>query len=95
MPFTSYNYFSADEPETAVMLEALINYWEPVGIDVTLLDSEWGSVRKELQGQADRLHQERRMGKRHNHAGSLTTHLRSLQLCGWRKRWGAYHSEVH
>ena len=35
MPFTSYNYFSADEPETAVMLEALINYWEPIGIDVT------------------------------------------------------------
>ncbi|MDE2779703.1 MAG: ABC transporter substrate-binding protein [Chloroflexota bacterium] len=53
MPFTSYNYFSADEPETAVMLEALINYWEPVGIDVTLLDSEWGTVRKEYRAKGD------------------------------------------
>ena len=53
MPFTSYNYFSADEPETAVMLEALINYWEPIGIDVTLLDSEWGTVRKEYRAKED------------------------------------------
>ncbi len=53
LPFTSYNYFSADEPETAVMLEALINYWEPVGIDVTLLDSEWGTVRKEYRAKGD------------------------------------------
>ena len=53
MPFTSYNYFSADEPETAVMLEALINYWEPIGIDVTLLDSEWGTVRKEYRAKGD------------------------------------------
>ena len=53
MPFTSYNYFSADEPETAVMLEALINYWEPVGIDVTLLDSEWGTVRGEYRAKGD------------------------------------------
>ena len=53
MPFTSYNYFSADEPETAVMLEALINYWEPIGIDVTLLDSEWGTVRKNYRERSD------------------------------------------
>ncbi len=53
MPFTSYNYFSADEPETAVMLEALINYWEPIGIDVTLLDSEWGTVRAEYRAKGD------------------------------------------
>ncbi len=53
MPFTSYNYFSADEPETAVMLEALINYWEPIGIDVTLLDSEWGTVRKNYRERTD------------------------------------------
>ncbi len=53
LPFTSYNYFSADEPETAVMLEALINYWEPIGIDVTLLDSEWGTVRKEYRAKGD------------------------------------------
>ena len=53
MPFTSYNYFSADEPETAVMLEALINYWEPIGINVTLLDSEWGTVRKNYRERTD------------------------------------------
>ena len=53
MPFTSYNYFSADEPETAVMLEALINYWEPIGIDVTLLDSEWGTVRGEYRAKGE------------------------------------------
>ncbi len=53
MPFTSYNYFSADEPETAVMLEALINYWEPIGVDVTLLDSEWGTVRKNYRERTD------------------------------------------
>ena len=53
MPFKSYNYFSADEPETAVMLEALINYWEPIGIDVTLLDSEWGTVRKNYRERTD------------------------------------------
>ena len=53
MPFTSYNYFSADEPETAVMLEALINYWEPIGIDVTLLDSEWGTVRSNYRERTD------------------------------------------
>ena len=53
MQFTSYNYFSSDEPETAVMLEALINYWEPIGIDVTLLDSEWGTVRKNYRERTD------------------------------------------
>ena len=53
MKFTSYNYFSADEPETAVMLEALINYWQPIGIDVTLLDSEWGTVRKNYREKTD------------------------------------------
>lgn len=53
MPFTSYNYFSADEPETAVMLAALISYWKPIGIDVTLLDSEWGTVRKNYRERTD------------------------------------------
>lgn len=53
MPFTSYNYFSSDEPETAVMLEALINFWQPIGIDVTLLDSEWGTVRGEYRSKGD------------------------------------------
>ena len=50
MEFTIYNYISSDEPETPVMVEALINYWEPIGIKVNLLDSEWGTVRKNYRG---------------------------------------------
>jgi peptide/nickel transport system substrate-binding protein len=46
MEFTIFNYISSDEPETPVMVEALINYWEPIGIKVKLVDSEWGTVRK-------------------------------------------------
>lgn len=53
MPFTSYNYDSSDEPETAEMLEALINYWRPVGIDVEIEDSEWGTVRKNYRERTD------------------------------------------
>jgi len=46
MEFTVYNYSSSDEPETPVMVEALINYWKPIGIDVKILDIDWGTVRK-------------------------------------------------
>ncbi len=53
MPFTSYNYDSSDEPETAEMLEALINYWRPVGIDVEIESSEWGTVRKNYRERTD------------------------------------------
>ena len=90
MPFTSYNYFSADEPETAVMLEALINYWEPVGIDVTLLDSEWGSVRKNYREGTDFI----KKGGWGNviTMRALTTHLRNSSSAGGTN--GAYHSEV-
>ena len=35
------------------MLEALINYWQPIGIDVTLLDSEWGTVRSNYRERTD------------------------------------------
>ena len=44
--FTIWNYISSDEPETPVMIEALINYWEPVGIKVNLKDTDWGTIRK-------------------------------------------------
>ena len=44
--FTIWNYISSDEPETPVMVEALINYWQPLGIEVSLADIEWGTVRK-------------------------------------------------
>jgi len=50
MEFTIFNYISSDEPETPVMVEALINYWEPIGIKVNILDSEWGTVRKNYRG---------------------------------------------
>ena len=90
MPFTSYNYFSADEPETAVMLEALINYWEPVGIDVTLLDSEWGSVRKNYRERTEFI----KKGGWGNviTMRALTTHLRNSSSAGG--TGGAYHSQV-
>ena len=91
MPFTSYNYFSADEPETAVMLEALINYWEPIGIDVTLLDSEWGTVRKNFRERTDVI--------KKGGWGNVIT-MRSLTT--WLRLWstaqgtggGGYYSEV-
>jgi ABC-type transport system substrate-binding protein len=50
MEFTIFNYISSDEPETPVMVEALINYWEPIGVKVNLVDSEWGTVRKNYRG---------------------------------------------
>ena len=45
MDFTVYNYVSSDEPETPVMVEPLFNYWEPIGINLALLDNDWGTVR--------------------------------------------------
>jgi oligopeptide transport system substrate-binding protein len=46
MDFTIWNYVSSDEPETSVMVEALINYWEPIGINVQLVDTEWGTIQQ-------------------------------------------------
>ena len=53
--FTIWNYISSDEPETPVMIEALINYWEPVGIKVSLKDTEWGTVRKYYRGKTSQI----------------------------------------
>ena len=55
MEFTIFNYNSSDEPETPVMVEALINYFQPIYIKVTLLDSEWGTVRKLYRGKTDEI----------------------------------------
>ena len=55
MEFTIYNYSSSDEPETPVMVEALINYFQPIGIKVTLRESEWGTVRKLYRGKTDEI----------------------------------------
>ena len=90
MPFTSYNYFSADEPETAVMLEALINYWEPVGINVTLLDSEWGTVRKNYRERTDFI-KKGGWGNVITMRG-LTTHLRNISSAIGTGNF--YHSET-
>ncbi len=53
MEFTIWNYVSSDEPETAVMVEALINYWQPIGIDLKIVDSEWGTVRSAYREKND------------------------------------------
>jgi len=53
MEFTIWNYVSSDEPETAVMVEALINYWQPIGIDLKIVDSEWGTVRSAYRAKND------------------------------------------
>ncbi len=37
------------------MVEALINYFEPIGIKVNLLESEWGTVRKLYRGKTDEI----------------------------------------
>ena len=50
---------SSDEPETPVMVEALINYWAPIGINVTLLDNDWGTVRKEFARSQGRMRSRR------------------------------------
>jgi peptide/nickel transport system substrate-binding protein len=44
MDFTIWNYVSSDEPETRVLVEALINYWEPIDINLKLVDTESGTV---------------------------------------------------
>jgi len=41
MEFTIYNYIFSDEPETPVMVEALINNFEPIGVKVNPQHSEW------------------------------------------------------
>ena len=90
MPFTSYNYFSADEPETAVMLEALINYWEPIGIDVTLLDSEWGTVRKNYRERTEFI-------KKGGWGNVITMRSLTTQLTNWSSATGVgggYHSDI-
>ena len=53
MDFTIWNYTSSDEPETPVMVEALINYWEPIGINLQLVDSEWGTVQSHYRAKDD------------------------------------------
>ena len=57
MEFTIWNYVSSDEPETAVMVEALINYWQPIGIDLKIVDSEWGTVRSAYREKNDMIKQ--------------------------------------
>jgi oligopeptide transport system substrate-binding protein len=55
MEFQIWNYNSSDEPETPVMVEALINYWEPIGVELKLVDSEWGTVRGYYRSQGDEI----------------------------------------
>ena len=53
--FSIWNYISSDEPETPVMVEALINYWQPLGIRVNLADIDWGTVRKYYRNRTEEI----------------------------------------
>jgi peptide/nickel transport system substrate-binding protein len=57
MDFTIWNYVSSDEPETRVLVEALINYWEPIGINLKLVDTEWGTVQAAYRAKDDMIKQ--------------------------------------
>jgi ABC-type transport system substrate-binding protein len=57
MDFTIWNYVSSDEPETSVMVEALINYWEPIGINVKLVDTEWGTIQQYYRNKTPQIKQ--------------------------------------
>ena len=57
MDFTIWNYVSSDEPETRVLVEALINYWQPIGINLKLVDSEWGTVQAAYRAKDDMIKQ--------------------------------------
>ena len=74
--FTIWNYISSDEPETPVMVEALINYWEPVGIKVTLKDIAWGSVRKYYRNKTSEI-------KEGGHGNVMTMRSTATQLRRW------------
>jgi ABC-type transport system substrate-binding protein len=57
MDFTIWNYVSSDEPETRVLVEALINYWQPIGINLKLVDSEWGTGQAAYRAKNDMIKQ--------------------------------------
>jgi ABC-type transport system substrate-binding protein len=76
MEFTVYNYVSSDEPETPVMVEALINYWKPIGIDVTILDIDWGTVRKYSRGKTSQI-------KKGGYGNVITVRSAASRLQAW------------
>ena len=76
MDFTVYNYVSSDEPETPVMVEALINYWKPIGINVTILDIDWGTVRKYSRGKTSQI-------KKGGYGNVITVRSAASRLQAW------------
>ncbi len=84
MDFTIYNYTSSDEPETPVMVEALINYFQPIGINVTLLDMDWGTVRKQYRGKTDLI-------KKGGYGNVITVRSGASRLQSWSSTDGRSH----
>ena len=76
MDFTMYNYVSSDEPETPVMVEALFNYWEPIGINLTLLDNDWGTVRGFARSKSDEI-------KKGGYGNVITVRSAASRLQAW------------
>ena len=76
MEFTIYNYVSSDEPETPVMVEALINYFDPIGVKVTLLDIDWGTVRKFARSKGDEI-------KKGGYGNVITVRSAASRLQAW------------
>ena len=84
MEFTVYNYVSSDEPETVVMVEALINYWKPIGIDVKILDIDWGTVRKYYRGKTTQI-------KKGGYGNVITVRSAASRLEAWSVGKSAYY----
>ena len=76
MEFTIYNYVSSDEPETPVMVEALINYFQPIGVKVTLLDNDWGTVRGFARSKSSEI-------KRGGYGNVITVRSAASRLQAW------------
>jgi ABC-type transport system substrate-binding protein len=85
MDFTIYNYSSSDEPETPVMVEALINYFTPIGINVTLLDTEWGTIQKQYRGKTDLI-------KKGGYGNVITVRSGASRLQNWSSQKGRSHN---
>ena len=58
------------------MVEALINYWNPIGINVTILDIDWGTVRKYSRGKTSQI-------KKGGYGNVITVRSAASRLQAW------------
>ena len=84
MKLTIHNYISSDEPETAVMVEAMINYLEPIGVKATIRDTDWGTVRKNYREKTDFI-------KNGAYGNVITMRTLTTRLRGWSSFSGNSH----